>query len=423
MDANTGAILYAKDIHTHQFPASTTKILTCLLATEYCDMDEIVTFSTEAVFGIPRDSSHIAMDVGQELTMEQCLNGILIRSANEVSFAVAEHISGNVEDFATLMNKRAKELGCLNSNFVNPNGLPDDNHYTTAYDLATIARAFFSNELLCKISSTRKLYIPASDKLPVEKVEYSSNLLFPGAKYAYPYLVGSKTGYTTVAKNSLVTCAEKDGMKLICVVLHDESPYHYEDTIALFNYGFSNFEKLKISQAEKKYNIDNSNFFYSNNDIFGSSKPILSLSTEDCITIPKTASFSDVDSSLSYDTTSESEVAIITYTYQGQFIGSASIDLLAEESPTYFFDSQLLADQEDTQIKSQEDNIIFINVIKVIFWILGISGAIILIIVIYSFLNNYHFSDGRRNARSLWRKNRRRKRKPKRSSRFRDYDF
>lgn len=134
IEAQTGTILYAKNIHQREYPASTTKILTSVIATERCQMDEIVTFSHDAVFDTPRDSSHIAMDVGQELTMEQCLNAILIRSANEVSYAVAEHISGTTDwaVFAGMMNTRAAELGCLNSNFVNPNGLPDENHYTTA---------------------------------------------------------------------------------------------------------------------------------------------------------------------------------------------------------------------------------------------------------------------------------------------------
>ena len=150
MEADTGAILYEKNIHMKEYPASTTKLLTTLIASEQCDMDEIVTFSHDAVFDTPRDSSHIAMDVGQELTMEQCLNAILIRSANEVSFAVAEHITGTSDwsVFADMMNRRAKELGCLDSHFANPNGLPDENHYTTAYDMAMIGRAFFANEML-----------------------------------------------------------------------------------------------------------------------------------------------------------------------------------------------------------------------------------------------------------------------------------
>lgn len=446
MDADTGAILYAKNIHAAQYPASTTKILTCLIATEKCAMDERVSFSHEAVFDTPRDSNHIAMDVGYELSMEDALNAILIRSANEVSFAVAEHITGTTwQDFAAIMNARAAELGCVDSNFVNPNGLPDDNHYTSAYDLAMIGRAFFANELLSKISSTKRLHILPGENQPKEVLENNGNELLEGKKYAYEYLVGSKTGFTNAARSCLVSCAEKDGMKLICVVLRDEPPYQYEDTVALFDYGFSNFDKINISQNETKYNIDNSNFFYSNNDIFGNSKPILSLNTKDCIILPKTASFGDVKSSLSYDTQEENEVAVITYTYQEQYIGSVSVDLADGNTATYAFDSEVSGSQGEEGKATKQDNVIFINILKVILWILGIAGAIIVVIVVNALINNYQFSGRDRSSRRSWRRSKRRKRRPpsghavrrrrppassqaekkkaKRPSRFRDYDF
>ena len=145
MDADTGAILYAKkvSISRNTLPVPP-KFLTTLIASERCSMDEIVDFSYDAVHDIDPGSNHIAIDPGEQLTMEECLNAILIRSANEVSFAVAEHISGTTwQDFAPIMNERAKELGCVDSNFVNPNGLPNEDHYTSAYDLAMIGRAFF----------------------------------------------------------------------------------------------------------------------------------------------------------------------------------------------------------------------------------------------------------------------------------------
>jgi D-alanyl-D-alanine carboxypeptidase len=336
MEAETGAILYAKNIHQQEYPASTTKLMTCLLATENCSMDEVVTMSHTAIYDTPYDSSHIAMDVGEAITMEQALNAILIRSANEVSFAVGEHISGTWQDFATLMNERAAQLGCTATHFVNPNGLPDDNHYTTSYDMALIARAFFANELLCKISSTSILHIPPSPTQPDDIRESSSNQMLPGKKYAYEYLVGSKTGYTNAARNCLVSCAEKDGLKLICVVMRDESPLQFEDTVSLFDYGFSNFEMVNVSQNETKYQIDSAGFFYSNTSVFGNSKSILSLNQNDRIVLPKTIRFDDVTSSLSYDTPDENQVAIITYTYNGVYLGEASVDL-AGSPDTYHF--------------------------------------------------------------------------------------
>ncbi len=434
MDANTGAILYAKDIHAKQYPASTTKILTSLIAAEKCSMDEIVNFSYHSVHSNPPGGSHIAIDSGEKLTMEQSLNAILIASANEVSFAVAEHIAGTGawEDFIPLMNERAKELGCLNSNFVNPNGLPDENHYTTAYDLAMIGRAFFSNELLCKYASTKLLHIPPSEDQPDDIYAASTNELLPGKKYPYEHLVASKTGYTDTAKSCLVSCAEKNGLKLICVVLRDYAPRQYSDTIALFDYGFANFENANISSVETKYNISNSSFFYSDIEIFGSSKPFLSLNTEDCITLPKTVDFSETTSTISYNTDSANTVATISYTYEGHYIGEASVDLATDISTTYNFESGIPSQDEPAEIEKESGaKIIFINIIKVILWILGIAGALIILTIIIAFFRNYHFSGRTPSTRTRrgWRKSRRRgkvrhqKRRAKRPSRLRDYDF
>lgn len=418
MEADTGTILYSKNIHQKEYPASTTKILTTLIATEQCSLDEVVTFSHDAVFDNPPGSSGIAMDVGQTLTMEQCLNAILIRSANEVCFAVAEHITGITDwsVFAEIMNERAKELGCLNSNFVNPNGLPDENHYTTAYDLAMIGRAFFANEMLCKISLSRRLEIPASDTVPEAKIENNAMQIIPGGAYAYEYLVGCKTGYTNAARSCLVSCAEKDGMRLICVVLRDEAPLQYEDTISLFNYGFSNFEKVNVSQSETKYNIEDSNRFYGGSDIFGNSKPLLTLNKNDYIILPRTASFEDTSSTISYETGNEEDAAVIAYTYHGVAIGTVHVNFSMEESG-YSFDT--LPDEQDVpQTDAEEKSVVFINIMRVLI-VAGIAAAVLLVVLfVRLILRNYQFSSPmrRRNRRRRWRRNRR-------SDNFRDYDF
>ena len=494
MDADTGAILYAKNIHQQEYPASTTKILTTLIASERCSMDEIVDFSYDAVHDIDPGSNHIAIDPGEQLTMEECLNAILIRSANEVSFAVAEHISGTTwQDFAPIMNERAKELGCVDSNFVNPNGLPNEDHYTSAYDLAMIGRAFFANEALCKMTMTHMLHILPSERQPDDIMEVNKMELIPGGKYAYPYLVGCKTGYTDVARSTLVSCAEKDGMKLICVVMKDENPNYYEDTIALFDYGFSNFQRMNISQTETKYNIDNAGAFYSGNDIFGNSKPILQLNQNDSITLPNTITFQDAVSAISYDNTAPGQAAVITYTYNDVVLGTASIDFTASEKGSSVFGDETTGTTDGAEATAatqepdstgatqptegaaadepagegggiptatqpaasgEEDTasggpaVIFINVIKVFFWILGIAVVIFLILLIRVFIKNYQFAH--RSTRLTWRFGRRRKRsrsryrsvnqdlqsrrreairqakkrrKPKKPNRFRDLDF
>lgn len=400
MELDTGVILYEKNIHAREFPASTTKILTTLIAAEECSLDETVSFSHDAVFGIPPGSNHVAMNEGDTLTMEQCLQAILIRSANEVAYAVAEHIGGSWTGFADMMNARAKELGCVDSNFVNPNGLPDENHYTSAYDLAMIGRAFFSNEMLCQIT---KMPVLRLSKKNGELVDANQMELLPGKKYAYENLVGCKTGYTDAARSCLVSCAEKDGMKLICVVLKDESPQHYEDTVALFDYGFSNFEKKNISQTETKYNIDNTGF-YSDNDIFGNSKPILSLNQNDFFILPKTIDFEDIDSEISYSAAGGNQVAVIQYSYQGVPIGSASVDLVTDEKKTYTFDT--VDEQEETEEKSGIPTVIFINVLKVLGWIAGIAAALALFVFLHRFHKDYNARHP--NNRRNWKRDRRR---------------
>ena len=402
MDLETGVILYEKNIHAREYPASTTKILTTLIAAEECSMDETVSFSRNAVFGIPAGSNHVAMDVGDTLPMETCIQAILIRSANEVSYAVAEHIGGTWDGFAEIMNKRAAELGCVDSHFANPNGLPDPEHYTSAYDLARIGRAFFSNEYLCKTTLTPLLRIEKADG---DLIDANQMELIPGKKYAYEGLVGCKTGYTEDARSCLVSCAEQNGMKLICVVLKDEAPYQYEDTIALFNYGFSNFDKVNISQTETKYNIEGSGF-YSDIDVFGSSKPILSLNKEDYILLPKTITFADTVSEISYHTGREGQVALIRYSYHDTPLGEASVDLATYAHQTYTFDPEVT---EEPKEPSTPPSVIFINVLKVFLWVVGIAGTILIIIFLIYFNRIYNAKHP--NSRRNWKRKRRRQRR------------
>ena len=422
IEAETGTVLYAKNIHQKEYPASTTKIMTTLLATELCELDEIVNFSHDAVFDNPPGSSGIAMDVGQALTMEQCLNAILIRSANEVAFAVAEHITGTTDwtVFADIMNRRAAELGALNTHFNNPNGLPDENHYTTAYDLAMMGRAFFDNEMLCQISLTRRMEIPASDRLPQTKLELNSMQIIPGGTYAYEYIVGCKTGYTNAARSCLVSCAEKDGLRLICVVLRDEAPYQYTDTIALFEYGFSNFQKINISQTDTKYNIENTGLFYSGNDILGSSHSLLTLDREDYIVFPQTASFEDLESVVSYDTGDQNQAASITYTYHDVALGSVGVNFSSGENETCLFG--MVLDIGTDIVKDDEgSHVIFINITTILAVLAAVAVAVFIGLLLHSGLKNYEFSGKprkKRRAKNRWRSKRNRS-----ESAFKDYDL
>jgi len=244
MDAVTGTVLYEKNIHVKQYPASITKIMTALLTQENCAMDEVVTFSHNAVFGIERGSSNIGIDENETLSVKDALYALMLASANEVAVGLAEHVGGSVENFSEMMNARALELGCEGTHFTNPNGLPDEAHYTTAYDMALMARAFFAYENLCTISGTPTYHINATPTQPDEIDLTNHNKMLSG-KYYYDGLIGGKNGYTSVARQTLVTCAERDGVKLVCVVMKDESPDHYTDSAALFDYGFAKYEALK----------------------------------------------------------------------------------------------------------------------------------------------------------------------------------
>ena len=267
MEAGTGTILYAKNINEKLYPASTTKMLTCLVAVENSSLDEMVDFSYDAVHSIPVDGSNMGIDAGQSLPMEECLYGIMVASANEVASAVAEHVGGTIDNFVDMMNQKAAELGCTDSHFVNSNGLYDDDHYTSAYDLALIAKAFFGNDLLRRIGNTDKYHFVATDTQPDDFYKTNKHKLITG-EIPYEGIIGGKTGYTDEARQTLVTGCEQNGLRLICVVLKEEAPAQFEDTVALFNYGFQNFSKVNIEDNDTSYLIGGSRFFQTGNDIF-----------------------------------------------------------------------------------------------------------------------------------------------------------
>ena len=412
MDANTGVILYSKNIHEKLYPASVTKILTCLLAIENGNLDDMVPFSHEAVFSVPTDGSKMGMDVGESLTLEECLYGIMVASANEVANAVAEYTAGTIDDFIDMMNDYAAEIGCENSHFVNTNGLHDDNHYTSAYDLAVISRLFFQNELLCKISNTPKYHLEPSATQPDDIYMKNKHRLIT-EEIEYEGIIGGKTGYTDNARQTLVTCAEQNGMKLICVVLKEESPTQFTDTVELFDYGFQNFQILNISENEDKFNIDNINFFNADNDIFGSSKSLLSVDTDSYVIVPNMADFSDLNSTINYEVTDGNHVAQINYTYSDTYVGSTYVNLSANPESTYEFnnDSQGTTDisvERDNGTTNENKNTIFINVKKVLTGILIFAILIICIFIIRAVLVSRNNAMRRRNR--LKRKKHRRER-------------
>ncbi len=252
MDATTGEILYEKNSDKKEYPASITKIMTALLAFESDKMEETITFSHDAIFGIEPGSSHIALQEGEQITMEQAMYALLLRSANEAALGIAEQVDGSVEKFATHMTERAKELGCKNTNFINPNGLHDENHYTTAYDMALIAKEALKFEDFKNIIQTTYYEIPPTNQQEEARYLYGQHqMIKPPSIYVYEGCEGGKTGFTDEAQNTLVTYAKRDNTELIAVVFQCKGAQHYEDTIQLFDYGFSHFKTVKLSSTSE----------------------------------------------------------------------------------------------------------------------------------------------------------------------------
>ena len=245
MDLDTGQILYAKGIDEKRAPASITKIMTALLAIEKVPLDTKITFTNE-VNNIEPGSTHIGIKPGETLTMEESLYAILLGSANEVSSGVAEYIGGTVQDFVDMMNKKAKKLGCKNTHFVNANGLYAEDHYTTARDMALIAKAAFQNETFRNIVKTPYYIIPPTNITPEERWINNHHRMLTEGGIHYEGCLGGKTGYTEKAGNTLVTYAERNSMRLVCVVLKGNTEY-YNDTQNLLDYGFNNFQKLTLA--------------------------------------------------------------------------------------------------------------------------------------------------------------------------------
>jgi D-alanyl-D-alanine carboxypeptidase (penicillin-binding protein 5/6) len=244
MDADTGEILYSKNMNTPYHPASTTKIMTALLTLENCKLDDVVTVGKNPPLA---DGSKIYLFEGEQVTVKDLLYGLLLPSANDCAEALAEHISGSKENFAALMNKRAKELGCENTNFVNPNGLYDDNHVTSAKDLALIMKELSKHKDYTTIATTQSYKIAPTNKSALERPLWNENKLIQKYScYYYPYCVGGKTGYTIQSAHSYVSVAEKDGHKLIVVLMHDETMLSFPDAINLFNYGYNNYEYVNV---------------------------------------------------------------------------------------------------------------------------------------------------------------------------------
>ena len=434
IDADSGTVLYSKNIHETYYPASITKILTAYIIINYCDLDDTVTFTHSAVNTLEPGSSILGARVGDKMSVRDCLYALLLQSANEVANALAEHCSGSVEAFAELMNEEAKKLGCVDSNFANPSGLNNPNHYTSAHDMSLIAKAAFSDPTFLEIDKTLYYDVPAGQlqQYPDGWRYYMHHrMMKKNDSQYYSGIIGGKTGYTSLAGNTLVTCAERDGLKLIAVVLNGRQT-HYSDTKALLDFGFENFKSVLIADQDSAYQeIEND---LSIGGIFSGDTIKLSVDTNSAITLPMTGNFADVTSSLDYEldeTAPKSAVARIDYKYGDRIVGQAYLETstvpgyVVKESIQEVSSTSVTSETEETALESvpsteaakptlvsdqnkrENSTVSIFDILKKILTVGGIIGAvgvIILGIIIYR-------EKQEERAMTIRRQNRERRRK------------
>ncbi len=401
IDAGTGTVLFAKNENQQFFPASITKILTALIVIENCDdLDEEFTFSHRAIYDVEANSQNCGYDEGDVVSVRDALYAMILQSGNEVANGLAEHIGGSIEGFADMMNEYAAALGCTGSHFANPSGLNNPEHYTTASDYAKICRRAFANETFCEIDGTRYYKLPPSKRNTDGLTVYTHHgMLKKNNENYYPDAVGGKTGYTSLAGNTLVTCAERDGLRLITVVLNGHQT-HYSDTKAMLDFGFEHFKSISVRGCEEDYADVYDVLDITSEGVDGTD--ILTAQADASVILPKDAQFSELARSITYidadaatkeaapsaggysqDDLPVGAVARITYTYDGRVVGTdyLTADLtqpqLPQESKT---DAQDVQEQE-AQAQKQESGHSVWFIAAVVTGVLVLVGGIAALVI------------------------------------------
>lgn len=363
MDAGTGSILYAKNIDEHEYPASITKVLTSLVAFKYGKLTDNVTFSNDCIsFMQPGDSS-VGLKEGNVISLEQALYATLLASANEAAYAVAENVGTNAGHdynwFIEQMNEECKKLGGNNSNFVNANGLHDDNHYTCARDMALIGREVWRYPEFTKICKNQSYTIPATATTEEHVFAQHHKMLIDVNKNYYEYAVAGKTGYTSNALSTLITMADNGNMKLVCVVLRTHGVHIYTDTRELFEYAFNNFQKVNVAEQKKPEGVKE---FIS----AGESKEAQTLEKENLsgneyhvqddgyVLLPNGVEFSDVKHEVT-DVDQKSGEGTIKYTYDGHEVGSATA-VFTKSYLKKLSDEEKSGDSKSANVDNSENN-------------------------------------------------------------------
>ena len=380
IEASSGTVLYNKKMDEKMYPASITKILTTLLTLENASLNETVTFSHYDVFTLELGAAHIGMKENEQISVKDALYGVMLDSANECANAVAEHVgkktdayankiaelkkSGETYDesevaiqcFADMMNARAKEVGAKSSNFVNPHGLFNENHYTTCYDMAMITREAIKNSNFLKIESNTRYTIGKTNLTNEER--YCKNrhaMMREDEDVYYEGIIAGKTGYVDQSGNTLVTVAKRDDITLISVVMKSNTYNVYNDTKLLLDYGFSNYECVNIAQNETKFSLSNDGFFSSIGSIFAEDTALLRINPSGYVVVPKGIEFSKLTSEIIFDqekTGGNNSVATINYYLDKQLVGATTLDVV-EQKTEGGFEFGPSKTTEDTEEKEQ----------------------------------------------------------------------
>ncbi len=246
IDPDTGAILYSKGMHAQRYPASITKVMTALVVLQNCDLNDQVVMTETGLADAYEGSSNVAPVLGEVFTVDQCLQMLLVKSANDIAAQLAEHVSGSVPAFADLMNQTAAGLGCQNTHFSNAGGLEDPNHYTSAYDMALIMQAALQHQRFVEIIGMQGISIDATNASEPRYYLTHNEMIVPESQYYYEGCIGGKTGYTDISQCTLVEAAERNGMRLIGVVMGSQgTEQSFLDMAALLDYCYTNFYRAE----------------------------------------------------------------------------------------------------------------------------------------------------------------------------------
>ena len=286
IDADTGAVLYDKGMDECRYPASTTKLMTLLVAIENSSPKDIVTFTETGIRDVTWDSSNINAQLGETMTMKDCWMAAYLKSANEVCAQIAEYVGGTEANFVEMMNQKAKELGCTHTHFINASGLPNENHYSSAHDLAKIMRAGLRNARFRKVLSCTGYTIPATNMSEARAMHTHMPLIAKESNLYYEGCIGGKTGFATEAMHTLVSAVERDGRTYIAVTMRGaDLGVNCTDSTALYDYAFNNFDSIDVNGTK--------------------------------MTVPKGVTVND----LTTDTVDKNGSSMTRYYYGGQFVG------------------------------------------------------------------------------------------------------